>query len=66
MRLNYDNSLIEEKEIRNFDERVIKIHEALHNNPDDINDFRGWVELKFDDDEIQRKNFRFLLWTQRR
>ncbi|MBR4111113.1 MAG: glucose-6-phosphate isomerase [Clostridia bacterium] len=54
MRLDFENSLISEEEIRDFDKKIIKAHSELHNDTTNINDFKGWVELEFDSAEIER------------
>lgn len=54
MKLNYENSLVKNADIAKYDKKVLKAHENLHNNSNDMNDFRGWVDLKFDEKEIDR------------
>lgn len=54
MKLNYENSLVKNADIVRYNKKVLKAHENLHNNSDDMNDFRGWVDLKFDEKEILR------------
>ena len=54
MRLDFENSLISEEEIVKFDKKIIKAHKELHNDTTNINDFKGWVELDFDTQEIDR------------
>lgn len=54
MKLNYENSLVKNADIVRYNKKVLKAHENLHNNSDDMNDFRGWVDLKFDEKEIER------------
>ena len=54
MRLDFENSLISEDEISKFDEKIIEMHKKLHENTNNINDFKGWVELEFNPSEIER------------
>ena len=54
MRLDFENSLIDEEEIIKFDKKIIRAHKELHNDTKNINDFKGWVELDFDAQEIDR------------
>lgn len=54
MKLSFENALIDEKEIIAYNEEVAKAHEKLHDDTKNINDFKGWVELEFDESEIER------------
>ncbi|MBO5179173.1 MAG: glucose-6-phosphate isomerase [Clostridia bacterium] len=54
MKLDFENSLVSEEEIIKFDKKIIKAHEELHKDTTNINDFKGWVELEFDSEEIER------------
>lgn len=54
MRLNYENSSVKDSEISKYDKKVAKAHELLHKDVDNMNEFKGWVELKFEDSEIER------------
>ena len=45
IKVNFDNSSIEEKVIWDYEEEVEKIHKHLHKNANDEKEFLGWIEL---------------------
>ena len=59
MRINIENSMVTENEIREYKERVEECHKMLHEGTGEGSSFLGWVNLKNDDKEIERiKNSR--------
>ena len=56
IKLNLENSSIQEKIINEYSEEVAKIHEELHNKANDEKEFLGWIELptNYDKDEFAR------------
>ena len=47
-------SFIDQKEIENYRNRVLKIHEKLNNQTKEGNEYLGWLNLKHDDMELKR------------
>ncbi|MBR3133591.1 MAG: glucose-6-phosphate isomerase [Clostridia bacterium] len=56
VKFNYENSSINDRMIYEFDAQVKEIHDRLHDNSDDIKDFRGWINLpkNYDKKEFER------------
>ncbi len=56
IKLNLENSSIEEKIIAEYGEEVAKIHEELHSKANDEKEFLGWMELptNYDKEEFVR------------
>ena len=56
IKLNLENSSIEEKIITEYSEEIAKIHEGLHAKANDEKEFLGWMELptNYDKDEFAR------------
>ena len=54
MRINIENSMVTENEIREYKERVEECHKMLHEGTGEGSSFLGWVNLKNDDKEIER------------
>lgn len=54
MKFNYENSLVKDGEISKYNKKLIKVHEELHDDVDNLSKFKGWVELKFENAEIER------------
>ncbi|MBR2858442.1 glucose-6-phosphate isomerase, partial [bacterium] len=56
VKFNYENSSINDRMIYEFDAQVNEIHDRLHDNSDDIKDFRGWINLpkNYDKKEFER------------
>ena len=54
MRINIENSMVTENEIRKYKERVEECHKMLHAGTGEGSSFLGWVNLKNDDKEIER------------
>ena len=56
IKLNLENSSIQEKIINEYSAEVEKIHEELHSKANDEKEFLGWIELptNYDKDEFAR------------
>ena len=56
IKLNLENSSIDEKVIAEYSEEVAKIHEDLHSKANDEKEFLGWIELptNYDKKEFER------------
>ncbi len=56
IKLDLENTMIDEKTIMEYKQEVENIHKELHNKADDENDFVGWLELptNYDKDEFKR------------
>ena len=56
IKLNLENSSIQEKVINEYSEEIAKIHEELHNKANDEKEFLGWIELptNYDKEEFAR------------
>ena len=56
IKIDYEKSGIDKKQIMEFKEKVENIHKDLHRRADDIDDFVGWLELpeKYDKEEFER------------
>ena len=54
--LDFSNSGIDNEKIIEFTKRVEEIHDELHKNADNINDFVGWLNLpsNYDKEEFER------------
>lgn len=56
LKLNLDNSQVDEKEIMKYKEEVENIHKDLHRRSEDETDFVGWLDLptNYDKNEFER------------
>ena len=56
IKLNLENSKIEQAEIMNYSKKVLEIHEELHQKANDENEFLGWLDLptKYDKKEVEK------------
>ena len=56
VKFDFKNSSINERMIYEFSDIVLKNHQLLHENPDDENEFLGWVNLpeNYDKEEFER------------
>ena len=56
LKLNLNNTGIDEKAIMKYKGRVEEIHQELHNRASDEKDFVGWIDLptKYDKEEFKR------------
>ena len=56
IKLNLENSSIQEKVITEYSEEIAKIHEGLHAKANDEKEFLGWIELptNYDKEEFAR------------
>ena len=56
IKIDYEKSGIDKKQVMEFKEKVENIHKDLHRRADDIDDFVGWLELpeKYDKEEFER------------
>ena len=56
IKLNLENSGLQEKAINEYSEKVEKIHKNLHEKANDEKEFLGWMELptNYDKDEFER------------
>ena len=56
VKFNFENSSIEEKVINTYAERVVAIHNELHEKANDEKEFLGWIELptNYDKEEFAR------------
>ena len=56
LKLNLENTGVEEKQIQEYAEQVKKIHDELHKKANDENEFLGWLELptNYDKEEFAR------------
>lgn len=56
LKLNLENTGIEENEILKYSEQVKKIHKNIHSKTDDENEFLGWIDLpvNYDKEEFER------------
>ena len=56
IKINYEKSGIDKKQIMEYKEKVENIHKDLHRRSDDIEDFVGWIELpeNYDKEEFVR------------
>ena len=56
LKLNLDNSQVDEKEIMKYKEEVENIHKDLHRRSEDETDFVGWLDLptNYDKKEFER------------
>lgn len=54
MNLNYSNSMISESDIKKYNKKIEKAHDNLHFKTGEGSDFLGWVDLKLDEEEINR------------
>lgn len=56
IKINYEKSGIDKKQIMEYKEKVENIHKDLHRRSNDIEDFVGWLELpeNYDKDEFLR------------
>ena len=53
IKLNLENSKVEQKSILEYKEEVEKIHEDLHKRANDEKDFVGWLELPTNYNKIE-------------
>ena len=56
IKLNLENSSLQDSVINEFSEEVAKIHENLHAKANDEKEFLGWIELptNYDKEEFER------------
>ena len=56
VKFNFENSSIEEKVINTYAEKVVAIHNELHEKANDEKEFLGWIELptNYDKEEFAR------------
>ena len=56
IKINYETSGIDKKEIMEYKQQVENIHKDLHRRSTDIEDFVGWLDLptNYDKDEVER------------
>lgn len=56
IKINFENSMVDKKEILKYKDQVEKIHKDLHNRKDLDDDFVGWLELptNYDKKEFKR------------
>ena len=56
LKLNLNNSQVDEKEIMKYKEEVENIHKDLHRRAEDETDFVGWLDLptNYDKEEFRR------------
>ncbi len=56
VKFDYRNSSINDRMIFEFDNKIKEIHEKLHEDSDNENDFRGWINLpnNYDKEEFER------------
>ena len=56
IKLNLENSSLQENVINEYSEKVAKIHENLHAKSNDEKEFLGWIELptNYDKEEFAR------------
>ena len=56
IKLNLENSSLQENVINEYSEKVAKIHENLHSKANDEKEFLGWIELptNYDKEEFER------------
>ena len=54
MKLDMKNSLVTEEELVKYEEKIVEAHNRLHTDTKNMNDFKGWVELEFDSEEIEK------------
>ena len=56
LRINLENSGIDKKEIMKYKSKVAKLHEELHKEAEDENDFAGWIDLpeNYNKEEFKR------------
>ena len=56
IKVNFENSSIEDKVINKYSDKVKKIHDALHEKANDEKEFLGWIELptNYDKEEFSR------------
>ena len=56
VKFDFKNSSINERMIYEFSDIVLKNHQTLHENPDDENNFLGWINLpeNYDKEEFER------------
>ena len=56
VKFDFKNSSINERMIYEFSDIVLKNHQILHENPDDENNFLGWINLpeNYDKEEFER------------
>lgn len=54
MRINFENSFVTEKEIKKYNKKVIDAHQKLHEKTGEGSDFLGWVNLKVNDNELEK------------
>ena len=56
IKLNLENSSLQENVINEYSEKVAKIHENLHAKANDEKEFLGWIELptNYDKEEFER------------
>lgn len=56
VKVDLDYSGVQEKELMKYKKQVEEIHKSLHTDPNNNNDFRGWLELpmNYDEEEFER------------
>ena len=55
IKINFENTMVDKKEILKYKEHVEKIHKDLHNRKDLDDDFVGWLELPTNYDKKEFK-----------
>ena len=55
IKINFENTMVDKKEILKYKEQVEKIHKDLHNRKDLDDDFVGWLELPTNYDKKEFK-----------
>ena len=53
IKVDLDYSGIEEKELMKYKKQVAEIHKELHSNPNSMDDFKGWMELPMNYDQVE-------------
>ena len=54
MELIYENSFVEDSEIKKFSKKVQEAHNMLVNKTGEGSDYLGWLNLEYDKDEMER------------
>ena len=54
LKVNFENSTINEEERRVFADQLKSAHEQLHNGTGEGADFLGWLNLRIQDDELNQ------------
>ena len=54
MRINLENSFVNQEEMKKYNDELLEAHKKLHEKTGEGSDFLGWVDLKIDEDELSK------------